>query len=429
MPEPLELLPPQYATAAASPLADERPAPRGRQPRVAWWHPALTDYRLPLFEQMAARCELHLVFMQPGVTPSATLAATDLHVSRRARRAVALRPDHLVVADLLALARRIRAADVFITSFSLNLYTVFGLAFARMLGIPTVIWEEMQRMPSRGLWAAPRRSLLRWVARRAGAYFVMGEPQRELLRRLGVPAQRIFESAEAPAERYAHVPAEPMALPFAAGRRCVLYLGRLIPIKGVDVLLHAFAQLKRHAGDAALAIAGSGPQAPALQELARSLGLRVATPCNGAGGDGDADVAFLGHVAARGHKAWLLQRAHVLAVPSVYLGDWGEGGPLVIPEALSAGTPVVCTDACGNTVNHVRRTGCGAVVAQGDAGALAEALDGALRRPPVRAVVCRAARGLPDHAHQADTLTAAIRHAMAASTPAAAAGRHDITAA
>lgn len=372
----------------------------GIRPRLAWWHPSLTDYRQPLFERMAGRFELRLVLMRPGVPLPDALAGADVHLSRRAARAVASQPGHLVWRDLWALLYRIRRSEVFLSSFSLNLYSLAGLAWARLHGVPVVLWEEMQRLPRQARFAGLRLRLLEAVARRVDAYYVMGAPQRELLQSLGVPAGRIFESAEAADARLAATVPKPLNLPFAEGRPMLLFLGRLIPIKGVEVLLEAFAALHHRQPDATLALAGEGPLRAALLERAARLGIADA-------------VVFLGHVAEPAHKAWLLQRAHALVVPSVYLGDWGEGGPLVIPEALSAGTPVICTEACGNTVAHVRRVGHGAVVPPSDPQALAEALWHALRKAPDRMAVRRAALALPDHDHQADTLVKAIEHALA----------------
>lgn len=377
--------------------------------RVFWWHPSLTDYRLPLFELMARRCTLDLMLMRPGVPVPPALQVHRATVSTRARRAVASHLGHLVWLDAASLLSRLRSADVFVTSFSLNLYSMLGLAWAHALGVPVVVWEELQRMPRRGRLAAVRRALLRWMAARVDAWYVMGEPQYELLLSLGVRRGRVFRSAEAAAPEPAGEP-QTVALPFPATRPVALFLGRLIPIKGVDVLLRAFAGVCRQMPQACLVIAGDGESRGALEAQARELGLAR-------------NVVFLGHVAAPAAKSWLLRRANVLAVPSVYLGDWGEGGPLVIPEALVAGTPVVCSSACGNTVDHVRRVGHGAVVPPGDAGELADALLAFLRQSPDRDAVRRAAAGLPDHAHQAETLWAAINHARDSAGAAPSAGQ------
>ena len=97
------------------------------------------------------------------------------------------------------------------------------------------------------------------------------------------------------------------------------FTGRLTRQKGVDVLLRAFAKLEKKLPDARLVLAGDGPDRPALEELARSLGLRR--------------VTFLGW---RGDIADILADVSLLAVPS----RW-EGFGLVALEAMALGKPVV----------------------------------------------------------------------------------------
>ena len=97
------------------------------------------------------------------------------------------------------------------------------------------------------------------------------------------------------------------------------FVGRLTRQKGVDVLLRAFAEVEKRLPDARLVLAGDGPDRPALEELARSLGLRR--------------VMFLGW---RQDVADIMADVSLLAVPS----RW-EGFGLVALEAMALGKPVV----------------------------------------------------------------------------------------
>ena len=109
----------------------------------------------------------------------------------------------------------------------------------------------------------------------------------------------------------------------------VLFLGRLVPIKGVDLLLRACASLER----VTLALAGDGPQQAALRRLARRL---------------DARVLFLGPLQGAQKQAWL-QAADLLALPSRVLPDGRtESAPVVLLEAMARALPVVATAVGGN---------------------------------------------------------------------------------
>lgn len=116
----------------------------------------------------------------------------------------------------------------------------------------------------------------------------------------------------------------------------LLFLGRLHERKGVDLLLRAAAQLPAAAGHVALVIAGDGGERPALEELARQLGLGQR-------------VHFVGRVVGN-EKVGLLQNCLAAVMPSRH---W-EAFPLVLLEAYAAGRPVVATRLPGlrDVVRH-----------------------------------------------------------------------------
>jgi glycosyltransferase involved in cell wall biosynthesis len=105
----------------------------------------------------------------------------------------------------------------------------------------------------------------------------------------------------------------------------VLFLGRLVPIKGADVLLAAAARLP----EVAFVVAGEGPEADRLRALA---------PRN---------VRFTGRLAGQA-KRDAFAAAHLVCVPSTPLVDGRtEGSPVVVSEALACGRPVVASATGG----------------------------------------------------------------------------------
>jgi len=147
------------------------------------------------------------------------------------------------------------------------------------------------------------------------------------------------------------------------GSRVVLFVGKLSPKKGVEVLIRAAAMLKHKAADARFVIVGDGELRGELERLAVELGV-------------DEVVSFIGAVPNRELGA-LYRAAWVVAVPSVQ-DERGEteGMPVVILEALASGTPVVASDLCSAPEDLVGR---GVVEFEaGDAEALAGRLGEAL---------------------------------------------------
>ena len=142
----------------------------------------------------------------------------------------------------------------------------------------------------------------------------------------------------------------------------VLFVGRLVPYKGVDVLLDAMAGL-----NAVALIVGDGPQRDALEAHARRLGI--------------ADrIRFLGSVTDE-QLGSLYRSCDVFVLPSV---TRQEAFGVVQLEAMAAGKPVVSTDL-GTGVGWVNRHGeTGYVVPPRDARALGDALSRLLENPELR---------------------------------------------
>lgn len=108
----------------------------------------------------------------------------------------------------------------------------------------------------------------------------------------------------------------------------VLFLSRLDPIKGLDIIVHAFAILRQRGIAARLVVAGSdwGAETP-LREAARSLGI-------------EDRVHLVGPLYGDDKKAAFAD-CYCFALASIV-----ETFGIVIVESLAAGRPVVITDTC-----------------------------------------------------------------------------------
>jgi glycosyltransferase involved in cell wall biosynthesis len=109
------------------------------------------------------------------------------------------------------------------------------------------------------------------------------------------------------------------------GRGRFLFVGRLEAVKGVDVLLRAFARARQRCPGITLTIAGDGAERNTLEALAARLELAP-------------DVTFLGRVEPD-EVARNLADSDVLVTPSV----WPEAFGLVIVEAMGVGRAVLAS--------------------------------------------------------------------------------------
>lgn len=139
----------------------------------------------------------------------------------------------------------------------------------------------------------------------------------------------------------------------ARGDGPFLFVGRLVPYKGVGVLLEALTQVP----DASLEIVGEGPLEGALRDQAARLGLRQR-------------VAFVG-TQDQAAIATRLASARALVLPSV---DASEAFGLVQLEAMGAGVPVIATDLATGVPEVGVPGETGLLVPPGDSAALARAL-------------------------------------------------------
>lgn len=218
---------------------------------------------------------------------------------------------------------------------------------------------ERRRLAKRLFDLVAGRRVLRGAAR----VLAVSDAERRQLDDLGVPAAalRVIPNPVDLAEFAVPVATGRFRRRWALGRApVVLFLGRLTPRKRLDVLVRAFARVRRDA--ARLVIAGNDMGAGAeARSLVRSLGIEPRT-------------IFTGLL--RGdERLEALADADVVVYPSE-LEIFG----LVPLEAILSGTPVVVADdcGCGEVVMH---TGGGEVVSVGDADALARAIERVLDNP------------------------------------------------
>ncbi|MDN5347153.1 MAG: hypothetical protein PWP65_717 [Clostridia bacterium] len=141
--------------------------------------------------------------------------------------------------------------------------------------------------------------------------------------------------------------------------KILLFVGRLVIEKGVQVLLEAMPQILSACPEAKLLVVGRGPLEEHLKARARALGF-------------DSKVYFVGYLDDRSRNM-LYALADVAVVPSLY-----EPFGIVALEAMAAGAPVVATNTGGLAEIITHRVD-GMLALPGNAGSLAENIVAVLR--------------------------------------------------
>jgi colanic acid/amylovoran biosynthesis glycosyltransferase len=174
-----------------------------------------------------------------------------------------------------------------------------------------------------------------------------------------------------------HIPngVPPASTGSAAPGGPVLFVGRLVPKKGVDVLIDACALLRSELPELGVEIVGGGPLAEELERRALRAGVADRIHFLGPQPGEVVDAAF--------------RRCSLVAAPS-RIDEHGdrEGMPTVLVEALARGVPVIASDLVG-IPELVRHGETGLLVPPDHPAALAAAITRLVGDPEL-------ARGLAD---------------------------------
>ena len=210
--------------------------------------------------------------------------------------------------------------------------------------------------------SAPMRRIKRHALNKAAAVTVVSEALREAAAGLGVGTDRMHVAPMG-------VDLHSRFTPDARIKRStseLLFVGRLAPSKGLNVLLDAIPLIQASRHDVSLTIAGFGPEEAALRAHATRLGI-------------DKSVAFIGAL-PQSALPDLYRRAAVFAAPYVRTASGEqEGFGLTIVEAIGCGCPVVATAMPG--LRDIIDAPAGCMAEPGSVNALATAVMRALDDP------------------------------------------------
>jgi glycosyltransferase involved in cell wall biosynthesis len=304
--------------------------------RVAILWSELAGYTNACFRALADHPEVDALFLchyPPDPSAPFDPAAFDW-VDQRARYDTLMAEGRLT-----ATVANFRPDVVLVTSWHVPGYRAAMRALARR-AVRVVCMDNQWRATFRQRLGV---AISRWHVRPLyDLAFVAGERQAEFARRLGFPQRAIrYGMLSCDIDRFAP-PAD------AALGRGFVFVGRLVPDKGVDTLAAAYRQYRLQAGDPwPLTVYGSGPLADLL--------------------DGIDGVTLAGFIQPDDLPA-ALHASGAFVLPSQF-----EPWAVAMHEAAAAGLPLIVTSVCGASV-HLAQDGLnGAVVGAGDQEGLAAA--------------------------------------------------------
>ena len=246
-----------------------------------------------------------------------------------------------------------------------------SLWWARRRNVRFVLWTESNQRDQRS-GRAGVEWLKRYFVNSCNAFVVPGKSSFAYLQTLGVSEQVIFTAPNAvdntffatQAEKTRAHPAE-FREKFGLPARFILFVGRLVPEKGVFDLLEAYAKLESGLrSEVGLVFAGDGVSREELAQQAKRISPGM--------------VCFPGF-AQREDLAGLYALAETLVLPT-HSDPWG----LVVNEAMACGLPIIVSSVAGCSADLVEDGWNGYIVPPRDSEKLSVAIDSLVRQPELK---------------------------------------------
>lgn len=237
---------------------------------------------------------------------------------------------------------------------------VVSVLAARPLGIPVIVSERNNPAAQRPgpVWSALRR----YAYARAEGLVTMTQGAMDQFPKVMRRRQWVI-----PNPTYAPIELDPER----PSSRQVAAVGRLVPQKGFDLLLDAFAGVAGDIPDWSLVIWGEGPERARLEAQRDALGLQERVSLPGV---------------TQEHGGWL-RDADIFVLSSRFEG-WG----IVVGEAMAAGVPVISFDCRWGPGEMISDGVSGLLVPDGDVPALGHAIAALCADPGWRESLAHGAR-------------------------------------
>jgi glycosyltransferase involved in cell wall biosynthesis len=146
----------------------------------------------------------------------------------------------------------------------------------------------------------------------------------------------------------------------------IIYVGRLMSHKNVDLLIKAVAIVKQHKADISCIVVGDGPERDNLETLTSNLGLQ-------------SNVTFFSRIEDNVELYGLMKASKMLVQPSVR-----EGFGLVVVEANACGIPVITTSHNQNAARDLIIEGENGLLTEADGECLARKIITILDNPKMQ---------------------------------------------
>jgi glycosyltransferase involved in cell wall biosynthesis len=358
--------------------------PTHKQLKVLLVHNSAMWYRLPFLRALARLYDLVILFTNASSVEG--LPGVRYEVLKRRLKtwsAISLLQGDVFVPGLIP--RLItRDYDVVVG----GMLDIATFAIAKMRRKPFILWSETWHFSERESFAFRLlKPLFRFLILHSDAVLVPSQMFKAETMSLEARGKKIFVMPNASnicvtASDYSEVEKLRGKLGLDE-KRGVLFVGRLVEMKGVQYLIEAFAQLAAERDDVALICVGDGPFRERLESLCKALRVEQRVHFTGW-----VDPEITRNKYLVPYYLW----SDVCVVPSIFVGGTPDAWALVVNEAMSCGKAVIATTAVAAAHTMIKNGVNGFMVPERDSGALYTALKAVLADPATAEAMGEASR-------------------------------------
>lgn len=337
--------------------------------RVVFVHPAIRPYRKDFFEAVASGFDCRFIFVEDYQDNLSYLPLTKITNYK------VYRPKYCPFYSKGFTPRLIIDAlfgdyDVWISSGLFHVSTHLVFAFVKLRRKKLFLFSEDWWFGS-NLRHRLFKKVAKYIARHCDTIIAASTASRDFFTDLSVPPEKIFVATNSTSD-YGNISVDSdklfklkQKLGIENTDKIILYSGRIVKYKGLDVLIQAFSKLNKlqKNSNIKLIVLGSGDFLSHCVRLVEELALK--------------NVIFIPAVNSEEVKNYY-ELARVVVAPGRFLPNsqvFAEAWGFVANEALSCGVPVISTEAVAAARDLIKNGINGFVVKSEDADELAEKIE------------------------------------------------------
>lgn len=336
--------------------------------KILFFHNTLPEYRIGWFKALSSQTDIEFVFTNEKLNKK--IYGFDIKVKdSNSLKCTFLQHGLKGISELKKILSEINHYDFIelppIDSPLETIYSILIIQKCKQHGIRVgYFWEK---------WEAPKkeqpfgrriknlilRIIPKMIYKHASIIFAVGEKSRDYFISNGIAPNKLAmipDASETPDGPYINIREKHN---ISQSKKIILYLGRILPQKGVKYLIKAFAELIKNDENCHLIVAGDGPDLENCKAISKQLAIH--------------DITFTGAVEPQIRGNYFSQ-CDIFVYPVTYYKGRVDVWGLTLNEAVQHGKIVIATEAVGSAYELIAEGSNGYMIQPGNISELTEAL-------------------------------------------------------